>query len=123
MNSMPPARIDMDMVVRSMKLNLRCARFESNINGIDAGEFPLIPSADGERSLQLAPAALRKMIDQVVFAASTDESRPALTGVLARLDGDRLLLAATDGYRLSVRRTTLSDSAPQDVSFPARAPR
>jgi len=110
-NSMPPARIDMDMIVRSMKLNLKCARFESNINGIDAAEFPLIPSADGERSLQLAPAALRKMIDQVVFAASTDESRPALTGVLARLDGERLLLAATDGYRLSVRRAVLPGSA------------
>src|SRR5512135_250640 len=112
-NSMPAARIDMEMVVRSMKLNLKCARFESNINGIDASEFPLIPSADGERSLGIAPAALRTMIDQVVFAASTDESRPALTGVLCKLDGDRLLLAATDGYRLSVRRTVLPAPAPE----------
>ncbi len=122
-NSMPPARIDMEMVVRSMKLNLKCARFESNINGIDASEFPLIPSADGERSLGIAPATLRTMIDQVVFAASTDESRPALTGVLCTMEGDRLLLAATDGYRLSVRRTVLPAPAPEDVSviIPARS--
>lgn len=122
-NSMPPARIDMEMVVRAMKVNLKCARFESNINGIDASEFPLIPSADGERSLGVAPAVMRKMIDQVAFAASGDESRPALTGVLCRLEGDRLLLAATDGYRLSVRRTVLPAQAPEDVSviIPARS--
>jgi DNA polymerase III subunit beta len=122
-NSMPAARIDMEMVVRSMKLNLKCARFESNINGIDASEFPLIPAADGDRSLQIPPATLRRMIEQVAFAASTDESRPNLTGVMVRLEGDRLLMAATDGYRLSVRRTVLPAPAPEDGSMivPARS--
>ena len=122
-NSMPPEKIDMEMVVRTMSVNLKCARFESNIKGIDASEFPLIPTADGDKSLCLPPAALRKMIDQVVSAASTDESRPALTGVLARFEGDRLTLAATDGYRLSVRRTVLPGPAPEDVSIiiPARS--
>ncbi len=122
-NSMPAARIDMEMVVRSMKLNLKCARFESNINGIDASEFPLIPSADGDRSLQIPPATLRRMIDQVAFAASSDESRPSLTGVLVRIEGDRLLMVATDGYRLSVRRTVLPAPAPEDshMIVPARS--
>ena len=46
-NSMPPDKIDMEMVVRTMSMNLKCARFESNIKGIDASEFPLIPTADG----------------------------------------------------------------------------
>jgi DNA polymerase III subunit beta len=122
-NSMPAARIDMEMVLRSMKLNLKCARFESNINGIDAAEFPLIPAADGDRSLQIPPATLRRMIEQVAFAASTDESRPNLTGVMVRLEGDRLLMAATDGYRLSVRRTVLPAPAPEDGTMivPARS--
>ena len=122
-NSMPPEKIGMDMVVRTMSLNLKCARFESNIKGIDASEFPLIPTADGDGALCLQPAALRMMIDQVVFAASTDESRPALTGVLARFEGDRLTLAATDGYRLSVRRTMLPRPAPEDLTIiiPARS--
>ena len=122
-NSMPAEKIGMDMVVRTMSLNLKCARFESNIKGIDASEFPLIPTPDGERSLQLQPGGLRKMIDQVVFAASSDESRPSLTGVLARLEGDRMTLAATDGYRLSVRRTVLPAPAPEDISIiiPARS--
>jgi DNA polymerase III subunit beta len=92
-----------------MSVNLKCARFESNIKGIDAGEFPLIPTADGENALALPAPTLRTIIDQVVFAAADakETSRPALTGVQVYFEGDRLTLAATDGYRLSVRRTVL----------------
>lgn len=124
-NSVPAEKIDLEMVVRTMSMNLKCARFESNIKGIDASEFPLIPTADGENSLGLLPATLRKIIDQVAFAAADakDTSRPSLTGVLAHFEGDRLMLAATDGYRLSVRRTILSASvaADQSVIIPARS--
>lgn len=124
-SSVPAERIDLEMVVRTMSVNLKCARFESNIKGIDASEFPLIPTADGERALGLQPAVLRQIIDQVAFAAADakDTSRPSLTGVLARFEGDRLTLAATDGYRLSLRRTTLGAAVPADhsVIIPARS--
>ena len=124
-NSMQPDRIDMEMVVRQMSMNLKCGRSESNIKGIDASEFPLIPTADGENALGLSAVTLRKIIDQVAFAAADakDTSRPALTGVLAKFEGDRLTLAATDGYRLSVRRTLLPAAAPADISIiiPARS--
>ena len=124
-NSMQPDRIDMEMVVRQMSMHLKCGRSESNIKGIDASEFPLIPTADGANALGLPAATLRKIIDQVAFAAADakDTSRPALTGVLAKFEGDRLTLAATDGYRLSVRRTLLPAAAPADISIiiPARS--
>jgi DNA polymerase-3 subunit beta len=55
----------------------------------------------------LEPAGLRKMIEQVIFAASSDESRPTLTGVEVSFKPDRLIMAATDGYRLSVRSVHL----------------
>ncbi|MGQ9491655.1 MAG: DNA polymerase III subunit beta [Anaerolineae bacterium] len=124
-NSMQPDRIDMELNVRTMSVHLKCGRSESNIKGIDASEFPLIPTADGEKAVALPPATLRKIIEQVVFAAADakDTSRPALTGVLTRFEGDRLTLAATDGYRLSVRRTILPTPAPADLSviIPARS--
>ena len=124
-NSMQPDRIDMELSVRTMSVNLKCGRSESNIKGIDASEFPLIPTADGEQALGLPPATVRKIIDQVVFAAADakDTSRPALTGVLAKFEGDRLTLAATDGYRLSVRRTMLPAPVPADINviIPARS--
>jgi DNA polymerase-3 subunit beta len=123
-NSLPSERIDLELVVRTQTLNARCARFEANVKGIDAQEFPIIPAADdGESAIRLDPGDLRQMIDQVVFAAATDESRPILTGVLARFEGDRLTLAAADGFRLSVRSAPLGQAVDQpiEVIIPARA--
>jgi DNA polymerase-3 subunit beta len=123
-NSLPPERIDLELSVRTQTLNARCARFEANIKGIDAQEFPIIPTADdGERVIRLEPEALRQMIDQVVFAAATDESRPILTGVQAHFEGNRLTMAAADGFRLSVRGAPLSQQPDEviDIIIPARA--
>ncbi|MDX1486932.1 MAG: hypothetical protein R3268_01930, partial [Acidiferrobacterales bacterium] len=100
-NSLPPERIDLELDEETLSLNLKCARFESNIKGIDAQEFPLIPTAsDSEEAIRLDPESLRAMIDQVVFAAATDESRPILTGVLVQFSEDSLIMAAADGFRL-----------------------
>lgn len=123
-NSLPPEQIDMELAVRTQTLNARCARFEANIKGIDAQEFPIIPTTDdAERAIRLEPEDLRQMIDQVVFAAATDESRPILTGVLARFDGDELTMAAADGFRLSVRSASLGQPVEEaiEVIIPARA--
>lgn len=122
-NSLPSERIDMELVVRTQTLNLKCARYEANLKGIDAQEFPLIPSAEeGEGQITLEPTAFRRMIEQVVLAAATDESRPILTGVLAKFEGNRLTLAAADGFRLSVRTAELpAEVEPASVIIPARA--
>ena len=91
----------MELAVRTQTLHLRCARYEANMKGIDAADFPIIPTAGGGHEIEesteilegtrteLDPGGLRKMIDQVVFAASTDESRPTLTGVEVSFTPDR----------------------------------
>ena len=48
-------------------------------------------------------------INQVVFAASSDSSKKVLTGIMAEFDGDELTLAAADGFRLAVHKTSLSE--------------
>ncbi|HIP97408.1 MAG TPA: DNA polymerase III subunit beta [Anaerolineae bacterium] len=122
-NSLPPERIDMELVVRTQALHLVCARNEADLKVVDASEFPLLPTADDEHQIALPPEVLRQMISQVVFAAATDESRPILTGVLADFSGDTLTLAAADGFRLSVRSASLGQavSEPISVVIPARA--
>ena len=122
-NQLPAERIDMDLSVRTLMLNLKCARYDTNIKGIDASEFPIIPTSDGAEAIRIEAETLRKMINQVVFAAATDESRPTLTGVNARFNGKRLTLAATDGFRLAVRSTELAAAVPEksEVIIPARA--
>ena len=122
-NALPQDRVDMELAVRTQTLNVRSGRFENNIKGIDAQEFPIIPSFEEDSAIQIAPDVLKKMIEQVVFAAATDESRPILTGVLAKFSGDNLVFAAADGFRLSVRAAPLLTpvSKPIEVIIPARA--
>ena len=115
-NSLPPERIDMELDEQTQTLNLRCARFESNIKGIDAQEFPTVAGvSEDDIIIKLEPESLRTMIKQVVFAAATDESRPVFTGVLIRFNGDTLIMAAADGFRLSVKVTSLNQSASQVI--------
>ena len=125
-NSLPSGQIDMELSERTQTLNLRCARYEANIKGIDASEFPAVPTAEsiGERNgLFLEADSFRRMIDQVVFAAATDESRPILTGVLAQFHQGGLTLAAADGFRLSVSSSDVGVDVDETVSVivPARA--
>jgi len=122
-SALPPDRVEMEGVVRTMSLNLRCGRSEANIRGMDAVEFPPVPVPEGEGGVRIDPEVLRTAIAQVAFAAATDEARPILTGVLIRLEGERLTMAAADGYRLSVRTATLPEpvAEPLSVVVPARA--
>jgi DNA polymerase-3 subunit beta len=104
-------------------LSLQAGRFKSTLKGIAAEEFPVIPGVEGDGAVHIAPGALKEMIDQVVFAAAKDESRPILTGVLARFDGKAFTLVAADGFRLSVRTAHLEEptNEPIEVVVPARA--
>lgn len=123
-NALPPERVDMELVVRTQTLNLRAGRSEANIKGIDAQEFPIVPTDDGAmHSIPVEAEALRSAITQVAFAAATDETRPILTGVLVKFEEAKLTLAAADGYRLSVRAITLPNPVPDPFSIivPARA--
>lgn len=122
-NTLPADRIDMELSVRTQTLHLRCGRSEANLKGIDAQEFPIIPTPQGNGQILIGPEKLTKMINQVAFAAATDESRPMLTGVLTKFDQDRLTMAAADGFRLSVRSTAIDTavSEPVQVLIPAKA--
>jgi DNA polymerase-3 subunit beta len=127
-NSLPPGQIDMELTTRTQTLNLKCARFEANIKGIDAAEFPSVPTAEtiGRRqqgSLLLTTEVFRRMIDQVAFAAATDESRPILTGVLTHFHQGGLTLAAADGFRLAVSTADVGVDPDETISVivPARA--
>jgi len=116
-NSLPPDQIKMELNPQTQTLHLKCARYDANIKGIDAQEFPIIPTLAQEKTIALEPDALREMIEQVVFSAATDESRPVLTGVSAKFEKDKVTFAAADGFRLSVRTATLS----QPVDHPINA--
>ena len=122
--ALPPGKVDLELVVRTQTLNLRAARSEANIKGIDAQEFPIVTiPPDDAHGIPIEPNVLREAVEQVAFAAATDESRPILTGVLAQFENQRLTLAAADGFRLSVRSVDLPDAVadPFSIIIPAQA--
>jgi len=93
----------------------------SRLNVYSAEDFPRLPPLD-IRLQKIDAAALLATIEKVGRAASRDESRPVLTGVLVRFEDDKLVMAATDSYRLAVKETSLSSSGPElDAIIPARA--
>jgi DNA polymerase-3 subunit beta len=80
-SSLPSDTISINLSPQTRTLGLKCARFEARISGIDAKEFPPIPSVDEGVTTSVEVEALRKAINHVAFAAATEESRPVLTGV------------------------------------------
>ncbi|MCZ6614608.1 MAG: DNA polymerase III subunit beta [Chloroflexi bacterium] len=120
--SLPDGQIDIAMTPKPKGIQLTCGRFEGRIIGIDAEEFPPIPTVDEGVGVTIASQNLRHAINQVVFAAATEDSRPVLTGVNVELEGDRFTLAAADGFRLAVFKGTLETTLAEPLSFiiPAR---
>jgi DNA polymerase-3 subunit beta len=121
-SSLPSDTISMQLSPQTKTLGLKCARFEARISGIDAKEFPPIPSVDEGVNTSVEVEALRKAINHVAFAAATEESRPVLTGVSAKFEGKTLTLAAADGFRLAVYTLPIADEISQktEVIIPAR---
>jgi DNA polymerase III subunit beta len=103
-------------------LHIQAGRYESNIKGIPAEDFPTVQTA-GERPItRVAQKVLRQALDETAFAAASDEARPILTGVLAKFEGDQLTLAAADNYRIAVKTITVLDPVEEtSVVIPARA--
>jgi DNA polymerase-3 subunit beta len=105
----------------SGKLQLVCDRYTANLATLPADDFPVMHVGDTGTSLEVEASAFRAAIEQVVFAAAPDESRPVLAGVLLRQEAGTLTLAAADGYRLAVRTLPLAQTtAPGAWIVPAR---
>jgi DNA polymerase-3 subunit beta len=104
-------------------LSLSCGALDTSLRHFDADEFPPGPVPDGGPSLVIPAQELVEIISDVLGAASTDEARPVMTGVLVRAARGRLTLTASNGYCLAERWAALptSDAAALDAIVPARA--
>ncbi len=105
---------------RDVELFSGAARF--HLRTLPAEDFPRLPEVEGE-VVRLPGAPLAETVELVARAASRDEVRPILTGVLLQAEGSRLTMVATDSYRLSVKHTELEATVaqPLEANVPARA--
>ncbi|MER3400631.1 MAG: DNA polymerase III subunit beta [Thermoflexus sp.] len=121
--ALPDAPVHLQVNRQTWTLQIVCGPYETAMKGLDPEEYPILPEVEGD-GFALDPEGFRQAIDQVTFAAATDESRPILTGVLMRREeGSALTLAAADGYRLSVKRLPVlrAPEGPFSVIVPAGA--
>lgn len=108
-SSLPGGVIDLNL--DDTQLHIVTDQYKSVINGIVADDFPVMPTIAGGTSWTIAAPLLKRALQQVVFAASGDESRPVLTGVLLHTVGGKLYLAATDSYRLAEKELGANKTA------------
>ena len=103
-------------------LHVQCGSAEYRLNTYGAEDFPRLPEIESGGSYTLDADTLLETLASVGRAVSRDEARPVLTGILVKFGDGKLVMAATDSYRLSYKETTLEGSAPDlEAIVPARA--
>jgi DNA polymerase-3 subunit beta len=90
---------------------------EFEILGSATSDYPELPVAEGQESIEISETTLKQMISQTNFAVSDNESRPIHTGALFETDGGVLTIVAVDGFRLALRREPIGNSDAQGLSF------
>src|SRR3989449_7530629 len=94
----------------------------STLHTYAPGDFPRLPDLDAVGTFTVDRESLLDTVSRVARSASRDESRPVLTGILVRFEAGKLVMAATDSYRLSVKETDLPGDVPElEAIIPARA--
>ncbi|WJE15825.1 DNA polymerase III subunit beta [Halobacillus sp. ACCC02827] len=95
----------------SRNVTIRSGSAEFHLNGQDPEEYPQLPQLHTEDSFELPIDLLKNLIRQTVFAVSTSETRPILTGVHVRMEEGELEFIATDSHRLASRKLPLEQPA------------
>lgn len=103
-SSLPEGVINLDL--KESKLHVSTDKYQSVVNGIVADDFPVMPAISAGKKWSIDGTVFKQGLGQVVFAASNDETRPILTGVLLQTANGKLNMAATDSYRLAEKQLT-----------------
>ncbi|WP_419960491.1 DNA polymerase III subunit beta [Psychrobacillus sp. BM2] len=104
-------------VTNQFQTHIRSGKSEFNLIGLDASEYPLLPEIEEERQFFIPSDLLKSIIKETVFAVSTSESRPVLTGVNWQVKEGELHCVATDSHRLAKRKTVIKDLPEEEYSI------
>ena len=123
-SSLPSGEVELFEDQGPTTMLVRQGSTQAHVRGHDASDFPALASdVEGSIRLSVDPQEFREAIEQVVFAAATDDSRPVLAGVQVEVAGQTISMAAADGFRMSVRTMQLGLEIDEPISIivPARA--
>jgi DNA polymerase-3 subunit beta len=99
LRELPESEIEIDVTENRMELKVENGNYR--LSGIPTDEFPKLPTANLAKQIKIPGEEFAKMIQRTTFAVSTDETRPALNGVLWQTSGKSMQMVATDGHRLA----------------------
>src|SRR3989344_717420 len=116
---------NVEIEVKGQTVHIKSGGSNTKINGIDAVDFPIIPTLDEGAGVIVEAGALKKALSQIIVAVSQDMSRPELNGVLFRFSDSLLTIAATDSYRLAEKKIAVikkeGDGMAGQVIIPLKA--
>lgn len=120
---LPPGDVTLEHQQSEGVVLLTCGAASYRLHTYNPDDFPRLPDVEASSLFQLDRQAFLQTVNRVSRASSKDESRPVLTGILMRIEGKTLVMAATDSYRLSVKETSLPADGGQELEaiVPARA--
>jgi len=119
---LPDAEVAIEHKLEEAVCEISCGTASYRLHTYNAEDFPRLPETEGIELHEVDRQTMLETVARVSRSASRDESRPVLTGVLVHFEPGKLVMAATDSYRLSVKETTLEGSVPElEAIVPARA--
>ena len=119
---LPDADVSLEHRPQEGTVVLTCGTATYKLHTYNPDDFPHLPDIDKVQLLPVDRAAMLETAARVGRAASRDESRPVLTGILVRFEPGKLVMAATDSYRLSVKETDVEGETPDfEAIVPAKA--
>ena len=119
---LPADEVTIEHRVAESVVHLTCGGASYTLNTYSPEDLPRLPDVEGTSTFSVDRESLLETIGRVARASSRDESRPVLTGILVQFAAGKLIMAATDSYRLAVKETELTGSAPElEAIVPSRA--
>ncbi|GFP31262.1 DNA polymerase III subunit beta [Candidatus Hakubella thermalkaliphila] len=122
LKSLPGAAVVVKVMPEQGSVNITCQNAEFDIRVLSPADFPELPQITGARTVALKLSTFSHLARQVVRAASTDEARAVLTGILLHFQDKKIKMVATDSYRLAVSQANIdSEVSEEEVIVPAKA--
>ena len=119
---LPESEVTLEHKLEEAAVEVQCGSAVYRLHTYNAEDFPRLPETEGLELHEVDRETLLETVARVSRSASRDESRPVLTGVLMRFEPGKLVMAATDSYRLTVKETELTGAGLElEAIIPARA--
>lgn len=117
---LPPAPVRIS-ATGDQRITLECGRSKFKLLGLPKSEFPSFPAVQFDKAVRVPSGDLQRLIQHTAFAASVEESRPILNGVLWELRPDLMRMVATNGHRLAKMEIGVSGGQKADLIIPPKA--